>query len=218
MYVRYEKYLKLIEQYYRGGKLLDVGCGTGYFLKYVKDRNNNWKVFGIEPSSLLRSVAQKNTKITIKTGTLRRIPYGDNYFNVITCFDVLEHSKDLNENLYEIRRVLKPGGLLLVQAPNYESFMANITGDKWDWWCIPDHILHFSYTFLCKILISQDFTILAKYTYENKEDFLSNIKAKFSGTPLTKTLYYLLIPVFIFIEKAVPIINRGGLSVVLVRK
>lgn len=218
LHERFARHMKLVHKYIAGGKILDVGCGTGYFLKFLKDTYAMWQIFGVEPSPLLRKVATKNTGKNIKPGLLNNIPFSNNYFDVVTCYDVLEHSVDLKKNVQELRRVLKPGGFLLVQAPNYKSFMAYITGKTWDWWCIPDHVLHFSYDFLTRYLKKNGFSIVQSYTYEDQADFVSNCKGKFTSNYVTKVMFYLFLPFLILGERIGWLMNKGGLNVVLARK
>lgn len=218
LYRRFTKQMLLIQRYKSGGKLLDVGCGTGHFLKFLKNRYPSWETFGVEPSDLLRKFAIQNTGSSIKNGKLHKIPFADEYFDVITCYDVLEHSVDLKKNILELKRVLKPDGLLFIQAPNYKSAMARLTGNRWDWWCIPDHVLHFSYDFLRTYVRKNGFTILENYTYEDQEDYLRNIKGIFSKNYLTKVVFYFLVPFFLIIEQIARVTHNGGLTVVVAGK
>lgn len=218
LYKRFARHLNLLNKYHLKGKLLDVGCGTGDFLRYIKSVPNSFSVYGIEPSEILRRAASKNTNTKIKNGRLNHIPYKNNYFDVITCYDVLEHDQELKKNVLELRRVLKPGGILLIQAPNYNSFMAQITGNKWDWWCIPDHVLHFSPLFLANYLRSNGFVVLNSHTYEDQEDFLSNIRGVYARNYLTKLLYIVFIPFLLIFERFSWIFNKGGLIILIVQK
>lgn len=218
LHKRFSRQITLIKKITSRGKFLDVGCGTGYFLTYLKEYHSQWQIYGVEPSTLLREVASSNVGTRIRRGTLNNIPFPNTYFDIITCYDVLEHSVDLHNNLSELRRVLKPNGLILVQAPNYKSIMAYITGKKWDWWCIPDHVLHFSYDFLTAYFQANGFRILKSYTYEDQEDFLSNIKGVFSRNYITKIMYILLIPLFLIAERIAWITHQGGLTVILAQK
>lgn len=218
LHKRFDQHLALIQESRTGNKLLDIGCGTGHFLKYLNSKRDSWKIYGVEPSKLLREAAQKNTLADIREGTLNKIPFNDNFFDTVTCYDVLEHDIDLEKNIAELRRVLKPKGILLIQAPNYRSLMAFITGSRWDWWCVPDHVLHFSYYFLVQYMKKNGFRVLHSYTYEDQEDFLSNVKSLFRVNNFTKALYYLLIPFFIVVSRIGWVVNMGGLSLLLVQK
>ena len=124
----------------------------------------------------------------------------------------------MEKNIRELKRVLKSHGLLFIQAPNYKSAMARLTGNRWDWWCIPDHVLHFSYDFLRTYIRKNGFTILESYTYEDQEDYLLNIKGIFSKNYLTKTVFYTFLPFFLLIERIARVTNNGGLTIVIARK
>lgn len=215
LHKRFIRQVELIKKYKKGKRLLDVGCGTGHFLKYLKDRSEPFEIYGVEPSQILRRAARKNTNLPVKNGLLDSLPFPDAYFDVVTCYDVLEHSKKLKRNLSELKRVLKPGGLLFIQAPNYESIMANLTGNRWDWWCIPDHVLHFSKNTLINILKDNKFRILYEYTYEDEEDFQSNIKGMYSISLVRKAIYFVTVPLLRVAERVGWLLNKGGLIVVL---
>lgn len=218
LHKRYKEQMQLIEKFRKGNRLLDVGCGTGHFIKYLNDRSRVFEIYGVEPSNILRRAANKNTNISVKAGTLDSLPFPNAYFDIVTCYDVLEHSLKLEKNLSELKRVLKPKGHLFIQAPNYRSIMAYMTGSRWDWWCVPDHVLHFSYNTLTNILEDNGFRILHKYTFENYEDFLSNIKGVYAKNLILKAIYFMLIPLLLVIERLTWIVNRGGLIVVLAEK
>lgn len=210
--------LSRIEKYVKQGRLLDIGCGSGHFLKYVKEKKNRWICYGVEPNEKLLKYASSHNGIEVKKGFITKIPYPDEYFDVITCNDVLEHSIELNRNIIEIRRVLKKNGIILIQSPNFQSLMRIITGNKWDWWSIPDHVLHFSPEFLNSYLIKNGFKVLEKYTYEDSYDYLSNIYGLFSKQYLKKIGVMLLTPLLIILERISWLINYGGLLVFVVRK
>lgn len=214
---RYKNFLHLINRYKTDGNLLDIGCGTGFFLKYVK-KNSFFNPYGVEPNDKLRKVAKLNSKLNIATGSLDQIPYNDNFFDVITCLDVLEHSININNNITELKRVLKPNGLLLLQVPNYKSYMAYITGEKWDWWSIPDHVLHFSFDFISQYMQNSGFIILKKFTYQDRNDFILNIMGIFKKNMFTKCLFIILMPILHIIGLLSVITNRGGLSLLLLKK
>ncbi len=65
----------------------------------------------------------------------------------MTRFDVLDDDTDTRGNLKEIYRILKSGGLFVIQAPNHKNVMAYLCEQNWDWWSVPDHVLHFFLAF-----------------------------------------------------------------------
>lgn len=217
-YKRYEMHASLIKKYVLSGSLLDIGCGTGYFLQFLKKRYSKLKIYGVEPNRILRKIASQNTGEVVRNGTLSTLPFDNEYFDIVTCWDVLEHDFQLKTNIREIRRVIKSDGYLLIQAPNYQSAMAYITGVKWDWWSPPDHVLHFSSQTLAKILKDNGFRIVYKRTYEDQVDFLSNIKGVLFKPRYMKILFYLLAPIFVLNEKIATLLGYGGLILIVAKK
>ncbi len=101
------------------GKLLDIGAGTGDFLLTAK--NDGWETIGVEPSDRAKNIAkEKGISFVEETSTLE-----SNSLDVITMWHVLEHVPDLELQIQELKRLLKPTGTLIVAVPNYKSFDAN---------------------------------------------------------------------------------------------
>lgn len=121
------------------GNLLDIGCGTGYFLQ--KAKQNGWKTEGIEPNSLARNTAKKKgLKIF---SDLIKIKEGNKY-QAITMFHVLEHIHDLRKTAKRVVSILEDEGTLLIAVPNYDSLDSKIYGEKWAGLDVPRHLYHFT--------------------------------------------------------------------------
>lgn len=97
------------------GKLLDIGCGYGFFLDLAHKKG--WEVYGVEPCDHARAYAAKKG-ILVDSENLFERAYNDELFDVVTLFYVLEHLPDPLRYLKEINRILKPGGLLLIRVPH----------------------------------------------------------------------------------------------------
>lgn len=123
------------------GRLLDIGCGVGDFLMHVK--KSGWEVSGIEPSNDAKSIA-KNRLGFLPLDPSESTSLNDHSFDVITMWHVLEHIDDLKSQLSELKRLLKPGGRLIIALPNYQSFDCQYYKDKWAAWDVPRHLNHFS--------------------------------------------------------------------------
>ena len=122
------------------GKILDIGAGTGDFLAFVKQ--NGWQTIGVE-------LSQKAKEIAIKKGVqfVNEISELENQsFDIITMWHVLEHVPDLEKQIHELKRLLKPNGTLIVAAPNFKSFDANHYKEFWAAYDVPIHFWHFSKT------------------------------------------------------------------------
>ncbi len=125
---------------YSERKLLDIGCGTGDFLAYCKTKN--WHVLGLEPDEDARKIALNSHQITIHSlDYLTSIP--DESFDVITMWHVLEHVYNLNEDIEQYKRILKPGGTLIVAVPNCSSHDADHYNEHWAALDLPIHLYHF---------------------------------------------------------------------------
>ena len=111
------------------GRLLDVGCGSGYFLKQM--RNEGWDVFGVEPDPKAVAVARDEYGIDVRQGNLSNAGFTDNMFDAITLSHVIEHIYDPANLLRECGRVLKPGGTLVVTTPNAESLCHTLFKEAW---------------------------------------------------------------------------------------
>lgn len=133
--------LNLVNRLSAKGKLLDVGCGTGYFLDSCK--TDGWDTTGIEPGKQAREYAISKFGLNVleeeKLNTLT--PHS---FDVITMWHVLEHVPFLNERVAELKQLLKPGGTLIVAVPNRTSHDAKHYGEHWAAWDVPRHLWHFS--------------------------------------------------------------------------
>jgi 2-polyprenyl-3-methyl-5-hydroxy-6-metoxy-1,4-benzoquinol methylase len=97
------------------GRLLDVGCGTGSFLRAAEA--HGWDVTGTEFSRDGARMAESDG-YTVFTGDLWEAGFPDEGFDVITCWHVIEHVSDPRRLLFEMRRILSPGGLLVLATPN----------------------------------------------------------------------------------------------------
>lgn len=106
------------------GRLLDVGCGNGLFLK--KMRELGWLVAGVEPDPKAVQVARNQHGLEVSQGTLMDAGLQENSFDVVTMSHVIEHVSDPIELLRACHRVLKPGGKLVAVTPNIQSL-----GQKW---------------------------------------------------------------------------------------
>ncbi|WP_299667123.1 class I SAM-dependent methyltransferase [uncultured Polaribacter sp.] len=125
--------------------VLDIGAGTGDFLKVCK--NNHWEVFGTEPSFDARNIAEKKG-----IHLMERIQEIKNQqFDVISLWHVLEHVEDLEETIKFLKRILKPKGRIIVAVPNYKSCDAEYYKEHWAAYDVPRHLWHFSQTSIHKL-------------------------------------------------------------------
>jgi 2-polyprenyl-3-methyl-5-hydroxy-6-metoxy-1,4-benzoquinol methylase len=120
------------------GMILDIGAGTGDFLSVAKQ--NGWNTMGVEPSDKAKAIALKKEVAFVEdTAELE-----NHSFDVITMWHVLEHVPNLDNQIKELKRLLKPNGSLIVAVPNFKSFDAKYYGAFWAAYDVPIHFWHFS--------------------------------------------------------------------------
>lgn len=149
-YMLLEK-LKWISQVSNGNKILDIGAGTGDFLSAAKKKN--FEVGGIEPNEQARKLAfQKGIELQKELAYFK-----DNSFDVITMWHVFEHIPDLEFQLKEMHRLLKPNGLVVIAVPNFKSFDAEYYKEFWAAYDVPRHLWHFSQNGISELFKSYNF-------------------------------------------------------------
>jgi SAM-dependent methyltransferase len=111
------------------GKLLDIGTAAGAFVAAATRRG--WQAEGCEPNRWLADWGSRHYGITIRQGSVFEQPYEDGSFDVVTLWDVIEHTLDPREMLNKCRALLKPGGILVVNYPDIGSWIARALGRRW---------------------------------------------------------------------------------------
>ncbi|HBL80115.1 MAG TPA: methyltransferase, partial [Aequorivita sp.] len=120
------------------GSLLDVGAGTGDFLKVAKEKG--WQVHGMEPNKNAANLALEKG-IDLKASLN---DFEGKQFDVVTLWHVLEHIPDLEETILKLAALVKPQGALIIAVPNFKSFDARYYGKFWAAYDVPRHLWHFS--------------------------------------------------------------------------
>jgi len=136
---------RLIQQLFPiPGRLLDVGCGYGFFLERMA--LCGWQVKGIEISAKARRYAREVLRLEVSEKALPRPDWRDGSFDVVTLFYVIEHLADPLSTLRETHRLLRPGGLLLLRWPHTTPLarMLKPWADHLKLYQAPSHLFDFS--------------------------------------------------------------------------
>src|SRR5439155_3337341 len=123
------------------GRLLDVGSGTGSFVKEMKE--HGWQVIGLEPDDDAREIAKDQFNCQLKNAD-ELFTLSPDSFEVITLWHVLEHMHDLHVHLLQLKTLLKQGGQLIIAVPNYTSLDASVYKEYWAAYDVLRHLYHFS--------------------------------------------------------------------------
>jgi 2-polyprenyl-3-methyl-5-hydroxy-6-metoxy-1,4-benzoquinol methylase len=137
----HKKKFNLISGLVNKGEILDIGCATGEFLNYFKERG--WGISGVEPDADARSYAKANYNIDVwPEEEIDRLTPGT--FDIISLWHVLEHVPALNERMIAIEELLKDEGYAVIALPNVASYDAAWYGEFWAGYDVPRHLYHFS--------------------------------------------------------------------------
>lgn len=122
------------------GSLLDVGCGSGEFT--ARAAAGGWRVVGVEPIPDAAQAA-RDRGLDIRTGTTQTADPGGG-FDVVSAFHVLEHMPDAPAFLQELVAHARPGGLVAVESPNWDSAIRRRYGVNWPHLRPLEHLVHFT--------------------------------------------------------------------------
>jgi len=147
--------LRTLNEYRQQGRLLDLGCGAGSFLRCLD--SSSWNLWGIEMSADSAELARSRTKAAIIVDDILEAPFPPSLFDVITGFHVLEHTYSPQDIIRKVYGWLKPGGILYLHVPNIDSAELRLFGSYWYPLELPRHLFHFSPASLRRLLRSAGF-------------------------------------------------------------
>ena len=165
-----------------GGKILDIGCGPGWFLSSLGDE---WDRHGVEISSFASSIAGKYAKI--HAGSLD--DYDETSFDVIVMNHVIEHITDPIPFLLKTKEMLKPNGVFIIGTPDFDSAAARRYGDNFRLLDDPTHVSLFSQESMYRCLRDIGFHVdEVEFPYFdtewfNKKDLLKMLDNKGTSPP-----------------------------------
>ena len=180
----FRKLRDLLEASVPQGRILDVGCSAGYFLNVM----NGWERYGIEIPSIWAEMARKNYGDNIHVGTLEDSNYPAEFFDVITLQDTFDHLVDPLESLQVCRRLLKPGGRIVIKVHNIECLYARLSGRRFYAIIPPSHLFYFSKDTL-KLALEKSGYGLEVSTFIGHTLFLKTIPYRLSRSN-QKSLFY----------------------------
>lgn len=205
-------YWKPIEKYvpsWNKGKALDIGCSNGFFLEVLKDNGYN-EVYGVEPGEEPKAIARTDIRDNIHTGFYGPGLYPSNSFDLITCFQTLDHLSDplgMLRNMYEN---VKPGGHVYMIMHNTKALQAKLFGEKSPIIDV-EHIYLFNKHALSEISKKAGFKVVSVFDVKNGYPFSYWIRM--SPLPLKKMWVGLFKAIGLY--KTVLAINAGNMGIIL---
>ena len=164
--------IKLIKKYfkkYKKAKLLDVGCGTGWFIEEANKFVG--KVYGLEPGKNLAKNTSLRLGINIFDKDFLKVNF-KNKFDIITLFDVIEHVPNPVKYIKKCFKILNKGGIVVIFTPNSDSYGLEVLGTKSTHVCPPDHLFIFNDFCMRKIIEYNNFRLVH---YETKGSDIADI-------------------------------------------
>lgn len=151
---RYNELLDIFEQERKNNKIIDVGCGIGYFLEEAIKRN--WQAYGTEfTDEAMRINNEKG--INMQKGVLDPENYPTGEFDIITSFEVIEHINNPQEEITNFNKILRKGGLLYITTPNFNSLLRHYLKDEYNIITYPEHLSYYTPATLHKLLKAHGF-------------------------------------------------------------
>jgi SAM-dependent methyltransferase len=138
------------------GRLLDIGTAAGAFVAVAQAEG--WAAEGCEPNRWLAEWGSRHYGIRIRPGSVFEQPYEAESFDVITLWDVIEHTLNPREVLDHCRALLKPGGILVVNYPDVGSWVARAMGRRWPF-LSSVHLYYFDRTTIRRMLETTGFAV-----------------------------------------------------------
>jgi SAM-dependent methyltransferase len=139
-----------------GGRVLDIGCGTGAFLR---DARLRYECTGIEISSDLAARARE-LGVEVLVGDFVDYPFGSRRFDAVTMISLIEHLHEPLDALRRCRELLVDGGLLLLKTVNHGGLNRRVLGARWSGYRPPDHLVYFDPATLRRALNRHGFDVL----------------------------------------------------------
>ncbi|HLP55260.1 MAG TPA: class I SAM-dependent methyltransferase [Fluviicola sp.] len=177
--------VKLVKRLVSGRDLLDVGAGTGHFLKRAQD--NGFTVLGLEPDEDARKVAKEQNGVNLQTldSLYELSPVS---YDCITMWHVLEHVYNLQEDTRQIASLIKEKGVWIIAVPNHTSFDGNYYGAYWAAYDVPRHLYHFSPATIVPFIEQLGFQLEEQLPMKFDAYYVSMLSEKYKGGSLFNAL------------------------------
>jgi 2-polyprenyl-3-methyl-5-hydroxy-6-metoxy-1,4-benzoquinol methylase len=150
-------------------KILDIGCGNGNFLASML-RYGDFELHGIEMEGNSAKRAAKIKEINLNIGSIEESTYPENSFDAISIFHVFEHLEEAKKTLDIIKKILKPGGYLVLSFPNIDSIQAKRFKGDWLHLDPPRHLLYFAPNHFIALMESNNYSLLKTKYFSTEQN------------------------------------------------
>ncbi len=154
----WRRYLKILDQFGVGGRLLDLGCGAGDFLVVAREAGH--EVVGQDISPYFVDYCRTELGLEVFEETIDKLPLEAGTFDLVTAFDVIEHHPDPAAMLQNISRLLKPNGFVLVTTHDIGNILAKSYGVNWRQIAAIGHLTYFTKSTLASMFERNGFKVI----------------------------------------------------------
>lgn len=138
---RYDEILNYLESFRKTNNLIDIGSGDGYFSEHAM--KHGWNVYGTEFTDAKVEFSRRKG-ITMHKGVLDVKNYSPGFFDVIISIEVIEHINNPLEEIAKFRELLRPGGVVYLTTPNFNSVSKLLLGKNWNIVAYPEHLSYYT--------------------------------------------------------------------------
>jgi 2-polyprenyl-3-methyl-5-hydroxy-6-metoxy-1,4-benzoquinol methylase len=177
--------LKVLSKKYNDFNILDIGCGSGLFLKSCKDAGFNCE--GVDVSRTAIEFAKSEYGLSVNNKSVDDLINENKKYSLITLWHVLEHFIVPVEELKKIKQLLKPDGILLIEVPNLNSIKFKLSGNKWKG---GNHPLYHRSFFTSKTL--KDTFLRSGFSNSKRINFSYKLSGKSQMYNVSKSLFNLI--------------------------
>jgi SAM-dependent methyltransferase len=149
--------LALIERFAAPGRLLDVGCALGFFVRVARERR--WDASGVERSAYAARQAAL-AGLPVVHGDFLTLPIAPGRLGAVTMLDVLEHVADPRAYVRRARGLVAPGGVLAIETADLAAPLARLSGRHYHFFTPPNHLSYFTRATLARLLAEEGFPVL----------------------------------------------------------
>jgi SAM-dependent methyltransferase len=142
--------LALLSRHVVAGRLLDVGCASGFFLDEA--RTAGWTVKGVDLAPAMTTLARERFHLEVETASFQAVDLADPALDCVTMWDYLEHSCDPMSDLRKAFASLRPGGVLALSTGDAGAVVARIFGSRWHLLTPRHHNFFFTRRHLARML------------------------------------------------------------------
>jgi 2-polyprenyl-3-methyl-5-hydroxy-6-metoxy-1,4-benzoquinol methylase len=150
--------IKAMRRFVERGKLLDIGAGTGMFLKAAQE--SGFDAEGLEISEDAAAFGRCQWNLNIRQGNLLETHFPDNHYDAVTLSHVFEHLHEPRRVAVQLHAMLKPGGVLVIAVPNFASMQAQVFRSRWFHLDVPRHVFHYSPQALTRLIETVGFRVV----------------------------------------------------------